>query len=280
MWSITERFPTWGEEGEFPIDGFFYEGGDQVNEKHLDALWNGLKEFENETRAALEDIDSDSDGIVDEADYANDADASTYKGNDIDTDGDGKVNAAADADTVGGEPPSEFADSNHGNEEHSSNFTTLTEVNNNADVPNADFADTAGDADTLDGRDFSDLKTPSGLITMWSGNISNIPSGWTLCDGSDGAPDLRNRFIVGAGGAYSTDATGGTDEVKLTEQELPSHNHSITHTDITNINGLIGGVATDDRSLSNKSNLINDTGGDEPHENRPPYYALAFIMKV
>jgi len=76
MWSITERFPTWGENGEFPVDGFFYEGGDQVNQKHLDALWNGLKEFENETRAALEDIDSDSDGEVDAADIARTLDSS------------------------------------------------------------------------------------------------------------------------------------------------------------------------------------------------------------
>jgi len=73
-WEIVDRFPVWGETGEFPIDGFFYEGGDQVNEKHLDALWNGLKELENDTRSALEEIDSDADGVVDEADYANNAD--------------------------------------------------------------------------------------------------------------------------------------------------------------------------------------------------------------
>lgn len=119
-WSITDRFPTWGENGEFPADGFFYEGGDQVNEKHLDALWNNIREFEVETRDALQDIDADEDGIVDEADYANDADASTYKGNDLDSDGDGKVDAADDADTVGGESPSAFADTNHGSEEHGS----------------------------------------------------------------------------------------------------------------------------------------------------------------
>ncbi|AGF91209.1 hypothetical protein HAPG_00023 [Halorubrum phage GNf2] len=89
MWSITERFPTWGEDGEFPVDGFFYEGGDQVNEKHLDALWNGLKEFENETRAALEDIDSDGDGKVNSAEYAD------------------------NADTVDGEDASAFANSEH-----------------------------------------------------------------------------------------------------------------------------------------------------------------------
>ena len=151
MWSITERFPTWGEEGEFPIDGFFYEGGDQVNQKHLDALWNGLKEFENETRAALEDIDSDGDGVVDKAD---------------------------DADTVGGEPPSNFADTNHGNGEHTLDFTTLTEVNNNADVPNADFADNAGDADTVDGEDANSFaKLNAGVQAPVYASTSDVPSG-------------------------------------------------------------------------------------------------------
>jgi len=74
-WDITDRFPLWGESGEFPIDGFFYEGGDQVNEKHLDALWNGVKNFEQEVDNALTDIDSDQDGKVDAAD-----DADAYSG--------------------------------------------------------------------------------------------------------------------------------------------------------------------------------------------------------
>jgi len=67
-WTITERFPSWGETGEFPADGFFYEGGDQVNEKHLDALWNGVDGLEEDVQAALDDIDSNADGVVDKAD--------------------------------------------------------------------------------------------------------------------------------------------------------------------------------------------------------------------
>jgi hypothetical protein len=66
-WSVSDRFPSWGETGESPGAGFFYEGGDQVNEKHLDYLWNSLKGLEDDVQAALSDIDSDSDGIVDEA---------------------------------------------------------------------------------------------------------------------------------------------------------------------------------------------------------------------
>ena len=50
---------------------------------------------------------------------------------------------------------------------------------------------------------------PSGGIVMWSGSVASIPSGWLLCDGTNGTPDLRNRFIVGAGSTYAVGATGG-----------------------------------------------------------------------
>lgn len=88
-WSISDWFPSWGDSGEQPSSGFNYQGQDLVNEKHFDYLWNALYNLEDEMRAALSDIDSDADGVVDEADSAN-----TYKGNDIDTDGDGVVNEA------------------------------------------------------------------------------------------------------------------------------------------------------------------------------------------
>lgn len=89
-WTITERFPSWGETGEMPAAGFFYQGNDQVNEKHLDALWNGVDGLEEDVQAALTDIDSDADGRVDAADTAK-----LYKNNDIDTNGDGIVDDAA-----------------------------------------------------------------------------------------------------------------------------------------------------------------------------------------
>lgn len=114
-WDISERFPSWGETGEFPADGFFYENGDQVNEKHLDALWNGINGFEEEVQTALNEIDSDGDGKVDIAENADDAAnvTSTYKGNDIDSDGDGKVDIAENADQLDGKDASAFASSSH-----------------------------------------------------------------------------------------------------------------------------------------------------------------------
>jgi hypothetical protein len=113
-WSITDLFPSWGDSGEQPPDGFQYDGGDQVNEKHLDYLWSSVGSLEDEVRAALDDLDDDGDGVVDEADYANDADASTYKGSDIDSDGDGVVNEAdyaQDADKLDGNEASAFVQS-------------------------------------------------------------------------------------------------------------------------------------------------------------------------
>jgi microcystin-dependent protein len=142
---------------------------------------------------------------------------------------------------------------------------------------------------------------PSGGIIMWSGSTTNIPTGWTLCDGTNGAPDLRDRFIAGAGGEYNTNDTGGEDSVTLTESEMPSHNHSGTTTtngehsheyEGNNIgnrtfgfpdNTTVIGSTTESTSLagSHSHNLnINNTGGDQAHENRPQFYALAFIYKL
>ena len=64
---------------------------------------------------------------------------------------------------------------------------------------------------------------PSGMIVLWSGSTGSIPSGWVLCNGSNSTPDLRNRFVVGAGDTYSVDATGGSADATLV-----SHTHTAT----------------------------------------------------
>jgi hypothetical protein len=66
---------------------------------------------------------------------------------------------------------------------------------------------------------------PSGGIIMWSGSIAAIPSGWVLCNGSNSTPDLRDRFVVGAGSTYAVDATGGSADATL-----PTHTHTATST--------------------------------------------------
>ena len=69
---------------------------------------------------------------------------------------------------------------------------------------------------------------PTGVITLWSGSVATIPSGWALCNGSNGTPDLRNRFVVGAGSTYSVGDTGGSATSTLTTNELPAHTHSLS----------------------------------------------------
>lgn len=162
--------------------------------------------------------------------------------------------------------------------------------------------------------DAIDVKIPRGIITMWSGAVDAVPSGWHLCDGNNGTPNLKDRFIVGAGQSYGVGATGGsvtqTPSVwtnaagtgvqvagtALTIDQMPSHNHQLL---IYN-----GGESAGGRCISygGRAYIQDDTclpaGGNQPHYHgvtdhghahtagasaidvRPPYYALAFIMKL
>ena len=140
---------------------------------------------------------------------------------------------------------------------------------------------------------------PSGLICMWSG--STIPTGWALCNGTNGTPDLRDRFIVGSGSTYSIGNTGGSASVTLTTAQMPSHTHTISITDpghkhtvtdyayMSNAGAIGAGMPRFNSDTSNVntssaktgiSASATNTGSGSSHENRPPYYALAFIMKL
>ena len=121
---------------------------------------------------------------------------------------------------------------------------------------------------------------PSGGIIIWSGASNAIPTGFLLCDGSNSTPDLRDRFIVGAGNSYSVGATGGANSVTLTTAQIPSHNHSIQirlGKDDDNFSFNQG--FSSDAPTSGGTFNSNNTGGGQSHENRPPYYALCYIMK-
>ena len=125
---------------------------------------------------------------------------------------------------------------------------------------------------------------PVGGIILWSGTIASIPSGWVLCDGNNSTPDLRNRFVVGAhsGSGNGISATAG-----------PGFS---TTTGITTSNytpGNIGGETAHQLTLaeidkafhssgtSGNTSLAYDTfSAPDYHENRPPYYALAYIMRI
>ena len=180
----------------------------------------------------------------------------------------------------------------------------------------------------------------TGMIMMYTG--SSAPSGWAICNGSNGTPDLRNKFIVSTGSSYNHGDTGGLNSVTLTEAQMPNHNHTFSgsHSHNHNINNHthsfsgsnthnhnFQGVnandhndternatvmrndsntmytATSPSGVQNKTITISGTTGNpsdratnsktvsisgntggkgsgNSHENRPPYYALMFIMKL
>ena len=143
---------------------------------------------------------------------------------------------------------------------------------------------------------------PSGGIILWSGSTGSVPSGWYLCDGTNGTPDLRNSFIVGAGNTYAVGATGGTaDAIVVSHTHTatvtdPGHRHTYNAQDQvsgggggyslsnanansgTNITGFSSGsinTATTGISITNAS-----AGTSGTNQNLPPYYALAYIQKA
>ena len=160
----------------------------------------------------------------------------------------------------------------------------------------------------------------TGMIMLWSGSTGTIPSGWALCNGSNGTPNLRNRFVVGAGSTYAVNATGGSANATLV-----SHNHtaSTSVATKTGLNGTLtllnrGGSSGASSLMANSSGSIvrnnstgsygagwqgeggsnsstatltlnhnhsastsvNSAGSSATNANLPPYYALAYIMKL
>ncbi|MDB0603200.1 hypothetical protein PL373_19115 [Tenacibaculum maritimum] len=145
-------------------------------------------------------------------------------------------------------------------------------------------------------------------VDMFAGDLANIPAGWHLCDGQNGTADLRGKFIVGYNPAdIDNDAvgkTGGEKEVTLTEAQMPSHKHTGStssagnhkhnlsigkhhrsfdgenasdHPYKTNA-GIFVNLPTDFSGNHTHSLTINNKGGDQAHENRPPFYTLAYIQ--
>jgi len=141
---------------------------------------------------------------------------------------------------------------------------------------------------------------PSGAIILWSGSIGSIPAGYYLCNGANGTPDLRDRFVVGAGNNYAVAATGGSADAIVV-----SHTHTATSTstdsghthtffpkanDTTRQGGSNQGslqdfgVAATGTTGSGTANItttttINSAGNSGTNANLPPYYALCYIMK-
>lgn len=148
---------------------------------------------------------------------------------------------------------------------------------------------------------------PQGTILSWFGQLSNIPSGFAVCDGKNGTPDLRNRFIVGAGDSYNFGDTGGSSSVLLSEANIANHRHLMFvpgyrtlgkgyfYQSLSNSTYVSVGGNSSSGSCEEKYNMVSagsstapsigltgyaGTTSPQPFDNRPPYYSLYYIMKL
>lgn len=139
---------------------------------------------------------------------------------------------------------------------------------------------------------------PLGGIIMWSGAISAIPTGWSLCDGSNGTPDLRNKFVLGAtnDGSDSTypgisvSQTGGTADAVVVQHNHSitdnGHSHAISFTNTDNGDGRSEESGNGGESGTNSTNsattgiTIDNEGVSGTNQNLPPFLALAYIQRT
>lgn len=189
---------------------------------------------------------------------------------------------------------------------------------NALEIPNDCNPPTVGGSPILTESSFDPQSVfTAGMIMMFYGDVNDIPAGWALCDGNNGRPDLRNRFIVGVGSDYvlgdvggddlltglvtaSSGGAGTTSEHVLTIDEIPAHSHtfstrgsnassqgnsqrdfprSYNEGDATTVESVetevIGGGLGHTHTYSDAhTHTIAD------QDNRPPYYALYFIIKT
>jgi hypothetical protein len=175
-------------------------------------------------------------------------------------------------------------------------------------------AGSAGNVLTSTGSAWASTAIPSqffsGMIILWSGAIIAIPSGWVLCDGTNSTPDLRDKFVVGAGSTYAVGATGGSPNAIVV-----SHTHTATSTSTVTDPGhqhgefvgslamvssaatgpIVSGAIVSASVSTNKQVLtatqttgvtvattttVDTAGTSGTNANLPPYYALAYIMKT
>jgi len=154
-----------------------------------------------------------------------------------------------------------------------------------------------------------------GIIVLWNGTINTIPTGWIVCDGTLGTPDLRDQFVKSVpNSGINPGSTGGEVEHTLTVSQIPNHDHDAiepngglghSHPDtvgvnfttvfprISNQSGAVplpffkfvpsgdGNNSFDQNtSTSGISATVDDSGGGLPHENRPAFFEVIYIQKT
>jgi len=192
---------------------------------------------------------------------------------------------------------------------HTDTFYTKQQMDSGFWGPHNDGHGGGSDADLLyasignqHGAAFEGMATPTGIIIQWFGSSANIPEGWNLCTGASGTPDMRDRFVVGAGSAYAVGATGGATTFTasgsitisshtISINEIPSHAH--TYLDVHHHDWLL---ALSDVWGSTRAGpryaTTTTAGGGQAHghtgssisinevSSLPQYFALCFLQKV
>jgi len=197
---------------------------------------------------------------------------------------------------------------------HDALYPTQTEMEATFWYSGNDGSGSGADADliyksggNLHASSFAGLGVPTGLIILWYGSVGSIPSGWHICDGSGGTRDLRDKFVVGAGGTYSVGDSGGSVAFTmagtvtvaghvLTTAEMASHVHPYSERGC-NIDGSYytgsGGVTVCGTASVTQTSSSTGGGGAHGHSAAegtsftgnavtcmPYYYALVYIQKV
>lgn len=142
---------------------------------------------------------------------------------------------------------------------------------------------------------------PKGVIMMWYGEEKDVPKGWTICNGQNDTPDLRGRFIVGAGpngeNTYYPRDNGGRDMQTLTTDQMPSHSHRVRSYSNSKLMSSSAEQRDKDSGIGATHSLydtgsdksirtvegdlwLESSGGGRQLDNRPKYYALCYIMKL
>jgi len=110
---------------------------------------------------------------------------------------------------------------------------------------------------------------PKGIIALWFGSVGTVPAGWAICDGNNDTPDLRDKFIVGAGSTYAVDATGGS----------VTHNHGFTGDGHFHTIDIGTGIASG-ANIAQATDTEVATGTTDNGSSLPPYHSLYYIMKT
>lgn len=195
---------------------------------------------------------------------------------------------------------------------HDSSYYTKPEADDKYFTSSNDGDGSGLICETLDGMTVGDMVEevfPDGIIALWGGLVADIPAGWHICDGTNGTPDLRDRFLLSTGGGqpYSPGDTGGAATVTstasitiaghtLTEYEIPKHTHGTVldrYADgaVETIDN-VGSTPSVTNNITTENKNTGSTGGGQSHNHNaawtgtsnqnklPPYFALCYIMRV